>query len=112
MHLEFIGAAQTVTGSMQHTLGRRLVEQRSRVRIFGVERERRAEVVVLNGFSAHADQADLLRYADRCRERGPLGKIALVHGDPRPQQILAGLLRARGHGEVVIPAPGDRLEIA
>jgi metallo-beta-lactamase family protein len=43
----------------QHTLGRRLVEQRSRVRIFGVERDRRAEVVVLNGFSAHADQRDL-----------------------------------------------------
>ncbi|WP_437954325.1 MBL fold metallo-hydrolase [Sorangium sp. So ce119] len=96
----------------QHTLGRRLVEQRSRVKIFGVERERRAEVVVLNGFSAHADQGDLLRYADRCRERGPLGKIALVHGDPRPQEVLARLLRARGHGEVVIPAPGDRLEIA
>src|SRR6185369_14371670 len=47
----------------QHTLGRRLVEKRARVRIFGVERERRAEVVVLNGFSAHADQADLVSYA-------------------------------------------------
>ncbi|CAN94329.1 unnamed protein product [Sorangium cellulosum So ce56] len=96
----------------QHTLGRRLVEGRSRVRIFGVERDRRAEVVVLNGFSAHADQGDLLRYADRCRERGPLGKIALVHGEPRAQEVLARMLRARGHGEVVIPAPGDLLEIA
>ncbi|WP_437910623.1 MBL fold metallo-hydrolase [Sorangium sp. So ce327] len=96
----------------QHTLGRRLVEGRSRVRIFGVERDRRAEVVVLNGFSAHADQGDLLRYADRCRERGPLGKIALVHGEPRAQEVLAKMLRARGHGEVVIPAPGDLLEIA
>ncbi|WP_441286154.1 MBL fold metallo-hydrolase RNA specificity domain-containing protein [Sorangium sp. KYC3313] len=96
----------------QHTLGRRLVEGRSRVRIFGVERDRRAEVVVLNGFSAHADQGDLLRYADRCRERGPLGKIALVHGEPRAQEVLARMLRTRGHGEVVIPAPGDLLEIA
>ncbi|WP_437554875.1 MBL fold metallo-hydrolase [Sorangium sp. So ce367] len=95
----------------QHTLGRRLVEGRSRVRIFGVERDRRAEVVVLNGFSAHADQGDLLRYADRCRERGPLGKIALIHGEPRAQEVLAKMLRARGHGEVVIPAPGDLLEI-
>ncbi|WP_438037019.1 MBL fold metallo-hydrolase RNA specificity domain-containing protein [Sorangium sp. So ce204] len=95
----------------QHTLGRRLVEGRSRVRIFGVERDRRAEVVVLNGFSAHADQGDLLRYADRCRERGPLGKIALVHGEPRAQEVLARMLRARGHGEVVIPAPGELLEI-
>jgi metallo-beta-lactamase family protein len=31
----------------QHTLGRRLVERRSEVRIFGMMRPRRAEVVVL-----------------------------------------------------------------
>ncbi len=95
----------------QHTLGRRLVEKRTRVRIFGVERDRRAEVVVLNGFSAHADQKDLIAYADRCRERGSLKQIVLVHGDLKPQQILAGLLAGRGHGKVAIPAAGDRLTI-
>jgi metallo-beta-lactamase family protein len=95
----------------QHTLGRRLVEQRLRVKIFGVERDRRAEVVVLNGFSAHADQHDLLAFADACRQRGPLEKIALVHGDPQPQRILAGLLREHGHREVSIPASGDKLAI-
>ncbi|MFT3769561.1 MAG: MBL fold metallo-hydrolase [Minicystis sp.] len=96
----------------QHTLGRRLVEQRARVKIFGVERDRRAEVVVLNGFSAHADQKDLLAYAKGTADRGPLGQIALVHGDPKPQRILAELLAAQGHRRVAIPAPGDRLEIA
>jgi metallo-beta-lactamase family protein len=95
----------------QHTLGRRLVEQRTRVRIFGVERDRRAEVVILNGFSAHADQKDLLSYADECRARGPLRQIALVHGDLKPQKILAELLAAKGHKHVNIPAAGDRLEV-
>jgi metallo-beta-lactamase family protein len=95
----------------QHTLGRRLVERRARVKIFGVERERRAEVVVLDGFSAHADQKDLLDYARETAERGPLAQIALVHGDPRPQQVLAELLEARGHQRVVVPAPGERLTI-
>lgn len=95
----------------QHTLGRRLVERRARVKIFGVERERRADVVVLNGFSAHADQKDLLAYARGTAERGTLGQIALVHGDPRPQQILAGLLAAEGHRRVAVPAAGDRLII-
>jgi len=95
----------------QHTLGRRLVERRARVKIFGVERERRADVVVLNGFSAHADQKDLLAYARGTAERGTLGQIALVHGDPRPQQILAGLLAAEGHQRVAVPAAGDRLII-
>jgi metallo-beta-lactamase family protein len=95
----------------QHTLGRRLVERRERVRIFGLERERRCEVVVLNGFSAHADQRDLLAYADRCRERGRLERIALVHGDLGPQQILAGLLRERGHAKIAIPAAGEALDL-
>jgi metallo-beta-lactamase family protein len=95
----------------QHTLGRRLVEQRPRVRIFGVERERRADVVVLNGFSAHADQRDLVSYATKTAERGALERIALVHGDPKPQAILAQLLASRGLGEARIPAPGDRLDL-
>jgi len=95
----------------QHTLGRRLVERRDRVKIFGVERERRCEVVVLNGFSAHADQRDLLDYADRCRERGRLERVALVHGDLAPQRMLAGLLRERGHPRIAIPAPREALEL-
>lgn len=95
----------------QHTLGRRLVEGRSRVKIFGVERERRAEVVVLNGFSAHADQRDLVGYARRCGAGAGLRQLALVHGDPRPQEILADLLHAAGQREITIPSSGDRLEI-
>jgi metallo-beta-lactamase family protein len=94
-----------------HTLGRRLVEKRARVKIFGVERDRRAEVVVLNGFSAHADQKDLLSYAAKTKERGPLERVVLVHGDPKPQQVLADKLKAQGIDRVAIPAPGDRLTI-
>jgi metallo-beta-lactamase family protein len=95
----------------QHTLGRRLVEGRLRVRIFGVERDRRAEVRVLNGFSAHADQRDLVAYAGACREKGPLRQVVLVHGDPKPQKILAELLEGRGLPRATMPAAKDRLII-
>lgn len=94
----------------QHTLGRRLVEKRSRVRIFGLERERRCEVVVLNGFSAHADQSDLVAFAEDTRKHGPLRKVALVHGEPKAQEVLRGLLASRGFPDIMIPAPGDRLD--
>src|SRR6185369_1619789 len=50
----------------QHTLGRRLAERRPRVRIWGVERDLRARVEVLNSFSAHADRNDLLKFAGAC----------------------------------------------
>ncbi len=96
----------------QHTLGRRFVERRDRVRIFGVERDRRAEVVVLNGFSAHADQRDLVAYANACRERGPLRKVALVHGEPQAQNTLRQLLTdTHGYPDVSTPAPGQRITL-
>ena len=95
----------------QHTLGRRLVEQRPRVRIFGVERDRHAEVVVLNGFSAHAGQDDLLAYAEAVREAGPLRHVALVHGEDQPRKTLKALLEERGFPSVVTPDRGDRIDV-
>jgi len=95
----------------QHTLGRRLVERRQRVRIFGVERDRRAEVVVLNGFSAHAGQDDLLEFAETVRESGPLRQVALVHGEDAPRDTLRSLLEERGFPSVTTPARGDRIDV-
>ncbi|WP_394842377.1 MBL fold metallo-hydrolase [Pendulispora brunnea] len=92
----------------QHTLGRRIVERRPRVRIFGVERDLRAEVAVLNGFSAHADKRDLLGFAESVRDRGSLGNVVLVHGEPVAQRALADALGRRGFSKVHIPAAGDR----
>lgn len=94
-----------------HTLGRRIVERRRRVRMFGVERDLRAEVATLNGLSAHADQRDLVEYASALKERGPLGRVALVHGEPPAQAALKEKLAARGIDDVVAPAPGTLLEV-
>ena len=70
-----------------HTLGRRLVERRKRVKIFGVPRDRHAEVIVLNAFSAHADRSELLWWAKSCGRQ--VRSFYLVHGDPEPCQALA-----------------------
>jgi metallo-beta-lactamase family protein len=95
----------------QHTLGRRLVEKRTKVRIFGVERDRHAEVVVLNGFSAHADQMDLVDYAEAARKRGPLRQVVLVHGEEKPQAVLRDLLMTRGFPTVHVPSKGSRIQV-
>jgi metallo-beta-lactamase family protein len=94
-----------------HTLGRRIVERKPSVKIFGVQRALRAEVVVMNGFSAHADRTDLLAYASDARERGGVEHVVLVHGDPRPMQALSELLGESGFGKVSMPAQGDRIEV-
>ena len=95
----------------QHTLGRRIVERRPRVKIYGVERDLRAEVAVLNGFSAHADQKDLVEYAEALKSRGPLKHIALVHGEPKAQNALVEKLEGRGLPDVHAPGPGTSIEV-
>ena len=95
----------------QHTLGRRIVERRKRVKIFGVERDLRAEVAVLNGFSAHADQKDLVEYASDLKARGPLKHVAMVHGEPKAQEVLGAKLRAIGIDDVHAPGPGQSIEV-
>jgi metallo-beta-lactamase family protein len=95
----------------QDTLGRRLVERRPEVRIFGLPHKRLAEVAVLDGFSAHADKAGLVSFAEAVRDRGPLHEVVLVHGEPPAQEALARELAQRGFASVVAPAPGERLRL-
>lgn len=61
----------------------------------------RAKVHTLSGYSAHADQKDLLNFIGRMRT--PPRQVRLVHGDDEAKQALAALLRQRHGGvEVVI----------
>lgn len=93
----------------QHTLGRRLVEHSPTVKIFGVEREVRAEVKVLNAFSAHADREELLWWAETC---GPqVRRFFQVHGDPDQCDALAGHLRERLGRASQVPAPGESVDL-
>jgi metallo-beta-lactamase family protein len=92
----------------EHTLGRRIVERRPTLRIFGDEVPLRAQVVVLNGYSAHADRGELAAWLDRVREHSPaLSRVWLVHGEAEAQTALAAALRAKGY-DVGCPAAGER----
>lgn len=95
----------------QHTLGRRIVERQREVKVFGVMRRLLAEVVVLNGFSAHADQKDLLGFAEDVRTQGKLHQIALVHGEPPAQTTLREKLEQQGFPNVLVPGPGEKLRL-
>jgi metallo-beta-lactamase family protein len=83
-----------VVGFMaQHTLGRRIVERRPKVKILGVERDLYAHVVVMNGFSAHGDQHDLVEYASAAKGSR---RVFLIHGEPDQQGPLIQLLKKQG----------------
>jgi metallo-beta-lactamase family protein len=63
----------------QHTLGRRIVERRKRIKIHGAPRELNARVEVMNEFSAHAGRAELLDFARPFSQNAD--KVLLVHGE-------------------------------
>jgi metallo-beta-lactamase family protein len=92
-----------------HTLGHRLVERQPHVRILGRELSLRAEIVVMNSLSSHADHGDLLRAL------GPLAattkRIRLVHGEPERATMLADGLREIGFADVAIPERGDSVVV-
>lgn len=81
----------------EHTLGRRIVERRPLIKVFGEEIPLHARVEVLNGYSAHADQHELTAWAEAVRNTSPrLRHIWLVHGEPDAQDTLAAELGRRG----------------
>ena len=62
----------------------------------------RAGVHTLEGYSAHADQQDLLNFVGRMRDKPR--QIRLVHGDTGAKAALAVAIRAQHPGiEVVVP---------
>ncbi len=93
-----------------HTLGRRIIERRPEVKIFGQPHALRAEVEVMNSYSAHADEPELLRFVGHL-DSGRLRKIFLVHGDPDRQIALTDALEQAGYRHVHRPERGETVEL-
>ncbi|NCD23482.1 MAG: MBL fold metallo-hydrolase [Spartobacteria bacterium] len=89
-----------------HTLGRRIQNGDKTVRIFGDEFAVKAEVQMLNAFSAHADRLELFRYVRDAKPK----KVFLVHGEQDQRESFARLLRDQLHLDVALPANGDAVD--
>ncbi|MDT8437160.1 MAG: MBL fold metallo-hydrolase [Gemmatimonadota bacterium] len=95
----------------EHTLGRRILEGKSPVPVFGEEVEIRARVERADAYSAHADREELLAWAERARETGSVQRYFLVHGEPESAEALAGGIRAGGAAPVEVPERGAGFEL-
>ena len=93
----------------EHTLGRRVVERQPVLKIFGEEIPLRANVEVINGYSAHADRSELTQWLDQVRATSPaLERVHLVHGEPPAQASLIESLSAKGYQVDAPPAGAVR----
>jgi len=91
------------------TLGRRLVDGAETVNVFGEPVKVRAQIVSLQGFSAHADQNELISWVARLSPTPR--RIFLVHGELEAAEPLRDKLRERVGAQVDIPERGEEFEL-
>lgn len=109
-HIPDDRSAVLITGyQAEHTLGRRLLERREEVSIFGDKIPLRAEVHKLNELSAHADQKELLEWLEPMASS--LKRIFLVHGEPAQSEALAAVIGERYKIPVTLPAQGQSFDL-
>ncbi len=94
-----------------HTLGRRILEGKNPVSIYGVETDMRAEIREAGGYSAHADRKGLLRWASRVQSDGDVKHIFLVHGEQEGMTALAAGLEEQGASGVKMPVRGEKFSL-
>jgi metallo-beta-lactamase family protein len=93
----------------ENTLGRKILEGQSPVKIYGKEYKVRAQVKVLNEFSAHADQNDLFSYISHIKN---LQRIFLVHTElPQSTAFKNILEKSYPSLPVEIPMMGQSYEV-
>jgi len=85
----------------RNTLARRIIDGAETVRIFGEDIPVRARIYTIGGFSAHADQAELLAWY---RKTGSPRTTFLVHGE---EDAMRGFAEQLGDVHVEMPETGQ-----
>ncbi len=92
------------------TLGRKILNKAPTIKIFGKELTVRAEVGMIESFSAHGDRAKLAHWLHS--KNGSIKKIYLVHGEDAVKMSFASYLRNDSSAEIIIPRMNQVFEIA
>jgi metallo-beta-lactamase family protein len=87
------------------TLARRIIDGAKHVAIFGEQVQVRASICTINGFSAHADQSELIAWRQRM---SGIETTFIVHGE---EPVMHKLAAALGSGRMEIPALHQSFEL-
>ena len=83
------------------TLGRLILEGVDPIRIFGVEQPIKARIEKIDGFSAHADQNELLRWITALK-KAPR-RVFITHGEPDAANAFKKLLSEKTGWNCTVP---------
>lgn len=92
------------------TLGRRIRDGEKEVRIFGETKAVNAHVEIMDSFSAHGDNSEMLDFLEN-QDREKLKTIFLVHGEPKKQQAFKESLHSKGFKHIEIPELRDVVKL-
>ncbi len=90
------------------TLGRRIRDGELKVRIFGVPRDVLAKIESIDGFSAHGDREDLLRWIGTVNQPR---RVFLTHGDKQAADNLADEITQQHGYDTHVPAYLERVTL-
>jgi metallo-beta-lactamase family protein len=91
------------------TLGRQILSGARQVRILGQTWRRRANIRMISGFSAHADQPALLRWLSGLKR--PPRLLFLTHGESDAIRVLADKIEREKGWKPHIPEYGERVDL-
>lgn len=93
-----------------NSLGGKLRNGQKKIWIFGEEHEVKANVVIMDSYSAHGDYKEMITYLS-CQDKNKLKKIFLVHGEYETQLNYKEKLIEAGFSNISIPAQGDKVNL-
>ena len=89
------------------TLGRQIVDGAKTVRIHGKYFPVKAQVIKINGFSAHADKDELLQWISTFKENPPR-KVFITHGEEKVSKEFAEVVEQKLGFNTERPSLGDK----
>ena len=109
----YIGLPETtviiVGYQAEGTRGRKLLEGATEVKIHGKYYEVKANIVEIEGLSAHGDQKDLLNWLSELETKPQ--KVFLVHGENQPADELRIKIQEKYGFDCVVPLLGQEFEL-
>ncbi|MFY9461732.1 MAG: MBL fold metallo-hydrolase RNA specificity domain-containing protein, partial [Candidatus Sungiibacteriota bacterium] len=91
------------------SLGRRILDGAKEVKIHGELVPVKAEARMVDGFSAHADQEQLISFVEEARDS--LERVFVIHGEPDAAFNLMNMIQDRFGVPAEVPSYGEKVEL-
>ncbi len=93
-----------------NSLGGKIRNGEKVVRIFGEDHEVKADVRIMDSYSAHGDYKEMIQYLS-CQNKKQVKQLFLVHGEYETQLNFKEKLIDEGFRHITIPAQGNSFDI-